>query len=127
MSIWEQLQPWWPHLTIGSAVLTLALILASAVALPRILADLPPDVRTQRPPTPTGARRWIANLVGGALIVLGILMLVLPGQGLLSILAGVAIADVPGKRRVLLWSLGQPRVRQAVNALRARRGVEPIR
>jgi UPF0716 family protein affecting phage T7 exclusion len=42
----------------------------------------------------------LKNLVGGVFIVVGALMLVLPGQGLLTILSGLIISDFPGKKRL---------------------------
>jgi hypothetical protein len=48
--------------------------------------------------------RWIArNLFGYVLIILGIIQLFVPGQGILTILAGLAIADWPGKCRFFRW------------------------
>lgn len=126
MQVWTQLESWWPWLATGSAILTVSLVLASVVALPRVLANLPVDILHHPPAPATGARRWGLNLVGWTLIVLGVLMLVLPGQGLLSILAGIALADVPGKRRILVATLGQTQVRRAVDAIRGRSGVGPL-
>ena len=42
----------------------------------------------------------LKNLVGAVLIIMGLLMTVLPGQGLLTILAGLIISDFPGKKRL---------------------------
>ncbi len=68
--------------------------------------------------------RWIGigakNVVGFALVVLGVLQLVLPGQGLLTILIGLMLMDFPGKRRLERMIIGRPRVLAAINRLRAR-------
>jgi hypothetical protein len=53
-------------------------------------------------------------------VVLGLLMLVLPGQGLLTLLAGLLLLDLPGKRRLERRIIGSPRVLGVVNALRKR-------
>jgi hypothetical protein len=50
--------------------------------------------------------RWLLkNLLGYALIVAGIVMSVpfIPGQGILTLFVGLAIADWPGKRRFFRW------------------------
>ena len=66
------------------------------------------------------------NLLGWTLIVLGVLMLVLPGQGVLTVLAGVVLADVPGKRGMIRRLLATGPVLRAVTALRERAGQPPL-
>jgi len=70
--------------------------------------------------------RWLGliakNLLGAVLLVLGLGMLVLPGQGLLTILIGLVLLNFPGKyrleRRLVQW---EPLWR-TVNWLRRRAG-----
>lgn len=70
--------------------------------------------------------RWGAklskNLLGFALVVVGIALSVpgIPGQGLLTVVVGLALVDFPGKRRVERAILGRPKVIQRINRLRAR-------
>ena len=48
--------------------------------------------------------QWIArNILGYVLIALGVVQLFVPGQGILTILAGLAVADWPGKGRFFRW------------------------
>src|SRR5918995_1402104 len=53
-------------------------------------------------PNSSWLTRWGAviakNVVGVILILLGIVMLVGPGQGILTILIGLIMLDIPGKR-----------------------------
>ncbi len=78
------------------------------------------------------ALRWSGivakNLLGVALIVLGVLLSVpgIPGQGLLTILIGLVLLDFPGKRRLERWILKRPRVLDRVNSLRDRFGKPPL-
>ena len=66
------------------------------------------------------------NALGGAFVVCGIAMLVLPGQGILTMLLGVVLLDFPGKYRLQRWVVGHGPVLRSINWLR-RRGVrEPI-
>jgi UPF0716 family protein affecting phage T7 exclusion len=60
------------------------------------------------------------------LILAGLAMLVLPGQGLLTILVGLVLVHVPGKRRLLRRILRQETVRETVDQLRRQAGREPL-
>ncbi|MCA9567158.1 MAG: hypothetical protein KC656_04920 [Myxococcales bacterium] len=122
----DLLSPWWPWIAGGGTALTVALVRASVVGLPRVLCGLPRDLLHVPPPPATGLRRVALNGLGITLVVLGVLMLVLPGQGLLTLLAGLLIADVPGKRRITLWLLRRPPVQATVNAIRRRYGEPPL-
>ena len=66
------------------------------------------------------------NALGGVFVVCGIAMLVLPGQGILTILIGVVLLDFPGKYRLQRWVVGHGPVLNSINWLRRRRGREPI-
>ncbi len=68
----------------------------------------------------------IKNLLGVLLLLLGILMLILPGQGLLTILAAIILLDFPGKYRFECWLIRRPPVLKAVNWLRHRHGRSPF-
>ena len=60
------------------------------------------------------------NLLGLALIIAGIAMLVLPGQGLLTIVVGVVLMDFPGKFRLERWMATRGPVWHSLNWLRIR-------
>jgi hypothetical protein len=62
-----------------------------------------------------------------AFIAAGIAMLVLPGQGLLTILIGFLMLDFPGKYRVEKWLVSRRRLLGAINWLRRRAGRVPLR
>ena len=66
------------------------------------------------------------NLLGCVFIVVGILMLVLPGQGILTILAGIMLLDFPGKYRLLRWIVARPQVLRTLNWHRRRWGRPPL-
>ncbi len=74
-----------------------------------------------------GGRSWLGkNLLGYLLIVAGIAMLVLPGQGVLTILLGVILVDLPGKYRFERWIVARPLVLKSINRLRQRAGRDPL-
>jgi hypothetical protein len=116
---------------------SLALFLGSLIAVPWLVARIPADYFVERHrPRPAWARRSVAaflavrvlrNTAGVVLLVLGIALLVLPGQGLLTIVVAILLLDVPGKRRLVLRLVRRPGVSRALNWIRRRAGVEPLR
>lgn len=68
------------------------------------------------------------NMLGLALIALGIVLSLplVPGQGVLTILIGVLLVDVPGRRRVELRLVRLSGVLAALNRVRARFGRPPL-
>lgn len=67
------------------------------------------------------------NLVGVLLVAAGVLMLFVPGQGLLTIVMGVLLVDFPGKFRLERWLVTRPAVWRSINWLRVRAGREVFR
>lgn len=74
----------------------------------------------------SGLLAVVRNVLGWMFVLAGIAMLVLPGQGLLSIIAGLVLIDFPGKRRFEHRLLASHVVRDAMNWLRRRAGKPPF-
>jgi len=91
-------------------------------------------VRHRRDPARQRRRRpllWAAltvgkNAVGAALILAGLAMLVLPGQGLLTILMGLALTNFPGKFAVERRLVRLSSVARALNRVREVAGRPPL-
>jgi hypothetical protein len=66
------------------------------------------------------------NVLGCALVAAGIAMLVLPGQGILTILVGVMLLDFLGKPRLQRWLVARRPVLRTINGLRRRAGQAPL-
>lgn len=66
------------------------------------------------------------NMLGYLFIILGIAMLVLPGQGILTILIGIMFINFPGKYRLERWTVTRPPVLRAINSLRRNAGRQPL-
>ena len=66
------------------------------------------------------------NLLGIVFIVAGLLMLFLPGQGLLMLLAGLIIMNYPGKFTLEGWIIKLPHVLPTINWLRAKYNQPPL-
>ena len=62
----------------------------------------------------------LKNILGVAFILIGIAMLVLPGQGLLTILIGLLLVNFPGKFQCERWLVSQKPVLNSINWLRQR-------
>jgi hypothetical protein len=66
------------------------------------------------------------NIIGALLVIAGIIMLVGPGQGILTILIGLIMMDIPGKRPLEAKLIKRPAVFSAVNRFRAKYGKPPL-
>ncbi len=112
------------------------MFVASLVALPLLVVNIPTDYLTRQQPRPGRFEgrhpalvltlRLSKNLLGAILVVAGVVMLFTPGQGLLAILVGVWLLDIPGKRHLEQRVIGQPKVLQAINAVRRKAHRPPL-
>ena len=70
----------------------------------------------------------LKNIFGGFLVVLGILLSLpgVPGQGILTILLGLIMLEIPGKRPIEARIIKRPAVLSAINRLRARYDKPPL-
>ena len=106
--------------------------LASLVALPWFLVRIPENYFTQAysPHQNRGVVAWLVwllrNLLAILLLVAGILMLILPGQGLLTILIAIMTSTFPGKYRLERAIMRRPGVFRAANWIRARYHRRPL-
>ena len=69
----------------------------------------------------------IKNLIGYVLIIGGILMLILPGQGLFTIFIGLMMSNYPGKYFIERKFIAIPSVLKTINWLRKRSNQEPLK
>jgi len=68
----------------------------------------------------------LKNLLGYTFIAAGIAMLVLPGQGILTIFMGMLLIDFPNKFKVERWLIEKPAIFKAANWIRAKAGKDPL-
>lgn len=122
------------------SALSLVLFITSLIAIPWLIIRLPanffvrelddtPHAAAKRPPYKTWLMRILRNLCGALLIAAGVLMLFLPGQGLLTLLFGLCLLDFPGKARLLrklLYKIHRPALLNRLNRLRARYKRPPL-
>jgi hypothetical protein len=76
--------------------------------------------------------RWgavvLKNILGVILVIVGIILSLpgVPGQGFLTILIGLIMIDIPGKRPIEARIIKRPTILAAVNDLRARYKKPPL-
>jgi len=68
----------------------------------------------------------VRNIIGVILIILGIIMLVLPGQGVLTIVIGLILVDFPKKKEFINKLIASKSVQKSLNYLRKKMNKEPF-
>ena len=135
------LSEYWASLTVGRVALVAGLFLVSLVfsfaAIAVVMVKIPANyfsshyIQDFLPGSPWIVR-WGAvvakNLFGIFLVGLGIILSLpgVPGQGILTILLGLIMIDIPGKRPLEARIIKRPTVLSAVNSLRARFNKPPL-
>lgn len=123
------------NVLIWFAASSAVMFVGTLIAIPIILMRLPADYFDIRIPRP-----WMENhhpvlrlfghiaknVVGTIFLFAGLLMLFLPGQGLLTMLIGLSLIEFPGKRRVEAKIVGQSTVLSTINGMRARFDKPPL-
>ena len=121
---------WWAS---GLSLLGLA---GTVIGIPWVVARLPHDYfnQSKREVWRFSAQEpWYAlvlggvkNVLGALLVLLGVVMLVTPGQGLLTLLVGLLMMNFPGKYQLERWLVCRPGILAALDWLRKRRGQPPF-
>ena len=112
--------------------LSIVFFVAILVIVPIILVRLPADYfSTQRQHQPAWSKKYpilriplfvVRNCLAVLFIFAGFFMLLLPGQGILTILMGLILLDFPGKFHAMRWLLSQHTVLKSVNWVRKKSG-----
>lgn len=115
---------------------SVALFIASILIIPPLVVRIQPDyfAHPERPQSPWAQRmRFVRisiligkNLLGGLMMIAGLAMLVLPGQGLLTLFVGFLLIDFPGKYRLEKWLIRRRYILGPINWLRLRRHRPPL-
>ena len=118
------------------AVFSVVAFIGTLISIPMLVIHIPENyfLHEKRPPaahSSTGVLQHLAltgmkNLIGVLFILAGLVMLVLPGQGLLTILIGLMLMNFPGKYALQRALISRKPVLDAVNRLRTRAGRPPI-
>ena len=121
---------WWT----GAA--SVVMFLGSLCAIPVILIKIPSDyfsslaTKSRIDVRDLSSFRLIylifKNMVGIAFILAGLIMLILPGQGILTIIVGLSLLNFPGKYRLVQKIICNKSVLNTINKLRSRADKPPI-
>jgi hypothetical protein len=117
---------WW------LTVLSVGLVVMFFVVIPVVVLRLPVDYMLsmeEQPPQGPKTRPFsrillglVKNLMGIVLVFIGIALLVLPGEGIITIILGLLLIDFPGKLKFKRWLIQQPVVITSINWLRIKAG-----
>ena len=118
------------------AWISLALLIISIAVIPWLVISIPADYfhpqrrikisSKSKHPAIAQILNGIRNLFGFVLIVLGLLMLILPGQGILTILIGLFLMNFPGKFKIERKLVSIPSVSKSLNWIRSKANKEPL-
>jgi hypothetical protein len=137
--MWEWLAEFWASLTLarvafGTFVFLISLVL-SLVIVGIVMVKIPENYFSSHyqhdfMPNRSWMTRWGAvigkNVAGLILVIWGVIMLVGPGQGILTILIGLILMDIPGKRPLEARLIKRPVILAAVNNFRAKYNKPPL-
>ncbi|ETN91470.1 hypothetical protein U062_01998 [Gammaproteobacteria bacterium MOLA455] len=124
------------QLLVWAGVISLIVFMLSLLSLPWLVSQIPEDYFLPKKRQPAEwkhlhpAIRLLAlmgkNLIGYGLIVAGLLMLFLPGQGLLTLVMGLLLVDYPGKFRLERRLVKTPAIFNSLNWLRKKAKKPPL-
>ena len=126
MWFWPDNHTWVYWLSASSIVMFIITLVAIPIAIVRLPRDF--FIRQNDPKASQSSNFFVRsggfivrNCIGIILIVAGILMLFLPGQGLLTLLFGVSLLEFPGKTKFMHKLMGKLNTRPVIarmNSLR---------
>jgi len=117
-------------------IFSLIMFFGTLIAVPYLISIIPEDyfLHEKRESTLFAVEHpflrviffLVKNILGITLIILGILLLVLPGQGILTIITGLIIMDFPNKYQLERRMARRPRILKTMNWFRMRINKTPL-
>jgi hypothetical protein len=118
------------------AGLSVIMFFASILSLPFLVSFIPTDYfqyaepyrvhHTFKHPLIRFSIIIAKNILGWLLIITGAILLLLPGQGVITLIAGLLLINFPGKRKVERKLVSSHKVLHVINWLREKRNKEPL-
>ncbi len=137
--IWEWLIRFWESVTWGdiawTIVFSLVTIIVSYVLIVIGIIKIPANYFSSTYVREINhdkhfSLRWatfiVKNLIGFLMIIAGTVMIFTPGPGVPTILLGLIMMDIPGKRPLEARIINRPNILTTVNDLRARYNKPPL-
>lgn len=110
-----------------SVVVSIVVLVGSLIAIPVALIRMPEDYLVRpKEGTKSLPLKIAKNVLGVALLAIGVAMLVLPGQGVLMIIVGLTLVDFPGRHKLLVKLMKPPKVQKVITAIRRRAHKPPL-
>ena len=119
-----------PGVLVGLGISSIFIFLLSIIGISWFVAQIPEDyfLSSRRKPSKWQEQKPILrlvvifgkNIIGFSLIIGGLLMLVLPGQGLLTIVTGLLLINYPGKYKLEQKLVAIPSIFRALNWIRVK-------
>jgi archaellum biogenesis protein FlaJ (TadC family) len=126
-----------PGVLIGLGASSILIFIISILGISWFVAQIPEDyfLSSKRKPSKWQEQKPILrlavlfgkNIIGVSLIIGGLLMLVLPGQGLLTIVTGLLLINYPGKYKLEQKLVAIPSVFRALNWIRVKANKPPLK
>ncbi|EMI53952.1 PGPGW domain-containing protein [Rhodopirellula sallentina] len=119
-----------------SAIFSGMIFVGSLLLVPYLVVRIPDDyfAKPRRPKTPFADRHpllrmaglIVKNLIGVLVLLSGVAMLILPGQGLLTMVIGILLLDFPGKHQLERRIIRIQPVISSINWLRSKANAPPL-
>ncbi|WP_394837905.1 PGPGW domain-containing protein [Pendulispora rubella] len=115
-----------PALAVVVGGLSLLMVVAAMWGAKLFIVRIPPDYFLRPAPERTPGARILRTVAGVLIVLAGIAMLVLPGQGVLTIVVGLLVMDLPIQHRVAKWLVARPALHRLIDGWRQRAGQLPL-
>ena len=126
-----------PEILVGLGISSIFIFLLSILGISWFVANIPEDyfLESVRKPTKWSEQKPILrlavilgkNIIGLLLIIGGLLMLVLPGQGFLTMVTGLLLINYPGKYRLERKLVSKPSIFRTLNWIRIKANKPPLK
>ncbi|SFV86853.1 hypothetical protein MNB_SUP05-SYMBIONT-4-1067 [hydrothermal vent metagenome] len=108
-------------------IISAVVFIVSLLIMPWLLGKVPVNYFTQCEQCKSNIFTMVfKNIVGLVLLLSGIVMLVTPGQGVVTILLGLFLMEFPGKRTLELKLIDNETTFKTLNWLRSKAGKLPF-
>ena len=125
-----------PQILVGMGISSIFIFCISILGISWFVAQIPEDyfLPSKRRPSKWKEQKPILrflvmlgkNIIGLSLIIGGLLMLILPGQGLLTIVTCILLVNYPGKYKLEQKLASMPSIFRALNWIRMKAKKPPL-
>lgn len=115
-----------PTVEVVIGVASAVMFVGTLVAVPVFLVKVRDDYFSRPRRSQSLPLKILRAVLGLGLVAFGAAMLVLPGQGLLTILLGLSVLDLKIKDRMIARILSVPKVHGTIDRLRRKAGRGPL-